>query len=66
MDRWEYKSIRFETKGVMGGIVDTDQLDLALNNLGNQGWELVSMVASNAGYGRTRHVVAVLKRRASM
>ncbi len=66
MDRWEYKSIQFKTRGIMGGVVDIDQLDAMLNNLGSQGWELVSCIASNAGYGHTRNVVAVLKRKASM
>ncbi|NMA85976.1 MAG: DUF4177 domain-containing protein [Tissierellia bacterium] len=34
-----------------------------LNELGEQGWELVSCISTNAGYGITREIIAVFKRR---
>lgn len=63
MERWEYTSIKVETKGFMGGILETEDFDYKLNNLGEQGWELVSCLTTSSGQGTTREVVAVLKRR---
>lgn len=39
MEKWEYKSIKFETKGFMGGILEINDFDNKLNELGQQGWE---------------------------
>lgn len=63
MERWEYRSVKIEAEGMMGGIVNTDKLDRILNELGARGWNLVSVFDSNmtAG-GATREIVAVLKR----
>ena len=63
MERWEYKSIKMETTGVMGGVVDTETLDAQLNALGAEGWNLISVFDTNmAVNGASREVVAVLKR----
>lgn len=63
MDKWEYKSIKIETRGFMGGILETDDFTYELNNLGDEGWELVSCVATSQGQGTTREVIAILKRK---
>lgn len=63
MDKWEYMSIKTETKGFTGGILDIGSFDSKLNSMGERGWELVSCLTTNAGYGATREVVAVFKRR---
>lgn len=63
MEKWEYKSIKFKTKGFVGGILDTENLNYELNVLGEQGWELVSCISTNEAYGQSREVIAVLKRR---
>lgn len=63
MERWEYKTVKMEAKGLMGGVVDTDKFDTLLNQLGMQGWNLVSVFDTNmAVNGTTREIVAVLKR----
>lgn len=63
MDRWEYKTIKMETTGMMGGVVETETLDAHLNALGAEGWNLVSVFDTNmAVNGATREVVAVFKR----
>ena len=63
MERWEYKSIKMETTGMMGGVVDTETLDSQLNALGAEGWNLISVFDTNmAVNGASREVVAVLKR----
>lgn len=63
MDKWEYKSIKIETRGFIGGILDTNDFTYELNNLGEEGWELVSCFATSKGEGTTREVIAVFKRK---
>lgn len=64
MERWEYKTVKMEAKGLMGGVVDTDKFDALLNQLGMQGWNLVSVFDTNmAVNGTTREIVAVCKRK---
>jgi hypothetical protein len=62
MEKWEYYTLKVQLKGVMGGILDTDELTYRLNILGEQGWELVSCFSTNGGNGYGREAVAVLKR----
>lgn len=66
MDRWEYKTIKFETKGMLGGILDIDNFNDQLNSLGRSGWELVSCFDTNQSQGASREVVAVFKRLAEL
>lgn len=63
MEMWEYISFKVETKGIMGGILETDSFNEKLNRLGEQGWELVSCFTTNAGQGYSREAIAVFKRR---
>ncbi|WP_160687689.1 DUF4177 domain-containing protein [Clostridium sp. C2-6-12] len=63
MERWEYTSIKVETKGFMGGILEIEDFNYELNKFGEQGWELVSCLTTSLGQGTTREVVAVFKRR---
>ena len=61
--RWEYRTVKVAAKGwLMGGNLDEAELDQMLNELGDHGWELVSIVATSKGHGQTRDVAAVLKR----
>jgi hypothetical protein len=59
---WEYKTIKLAAKGFAGGKFDENQLDLYMNQLGSQGWELVTGFDTNKGYGETRDVVVIFKR----
>ncbi|MEW9094623.1 MAG: DUF4177 domain-containing protein [Clostridiaceae bacterium] len=63
MDKWEYTSIKVETKGLLGGILEIEDFNFKLNELGEQGWELVSCIPTNQDNGKTREVSAVFKRR---
>lgn len=47
----------------MGGKLEIEDFNFKLNELGEQGWELVSCIPSNEGNGKTREVSAVFKRR---
>lgn len=63
MEKWEYQTIKIETKGIMGGILEIENFDYQLNRLGEQGWELVSCFTTSTGQGSSREAVAVFKRR---
>ena len=62
MKRWEYQVIKFETAGLLGGIVDSEEMQRTLNSLGESGWELVSTSSVDMQQGATRDVIALLKR----
>ncbi len=62
MTKWEYKTVKLETGGWWGGVLDTDQFDGMLNQLGQEGWELVTAFDTNKTQGVTRDAVAVFKR----
>jgi hypothetical protein len=59
---WEYKTVKMKAKGIMGGLVDTEELEARLNELGSRGWELVNVFDTSAGYGHSRLIIAVFKR----
>ncbi len=61
---WEYKTLTFEAAGFWsgGGKLDASMLTDQLNELGSQGWELVSIFDTTKLEGQTRQVYAVLKR----
>jgi hypothetical protein len=63
MEKWEYRSVKFETEGFLGGKLDIKDFDYEINKLGDQGWELVSCFTTNKGQGESREVIAVFKRR---
>ncbi len=63
--KWEYLTIMMATGGNwfgLGGVLDGEAFNAKLNELGEQGWELVSVFDTNMGHGKTRDVVAVFKR----
>ena len=60
--RWEYKTVKLATTGFLGGKLDELKLDALMNQLGAEGWELVSAFDTAVCYGATRDVVAVFKR----
>lgn len=62
MTRWEYKTTHLAATGWLGGNLDFTAFEALLNDLGRQGWELVSTFDTNTSGGVTRDVVAVFKR----
>ena len=62
MEKFEYKVVTYDTKGLWGGIIDHDQLENQLNMLGNDGWELVSSTSTNQAYGSSKSIVCIFKR----
>lgn len=63
MDKFEYKTLFTDAKGVLGGKFDQYAFQNELNELGSQGWELVSTVATAQSYGSTRWVISIFKRK---
>lgn len=63
MERWEYKTIKFQTRGFLGGKLDTEEFELTLNKMGNEGWELISCFDTSQFQGTTRDVLTVFKRK---
>ena len=63
--KWEYMTLMLPASGlVLGGKIDGQKFTDRLNKLGGEGWELVSVFDTNMLEGKTRDVIAVLKRRA--
>jgi hypothetical protein len=62
MQTWEYKTIKVQTKGILGGILDVNEFEGLLNQFGAQGWELVSTFDTNQVEGVSREAIAVFKR----
>ena len=61
--RWEYMTVLCDARsGWLGGKFDAQGLTNRLNELGREGWELVSAFDTNMNMGETRDVVLVLKR----
>jgi hypothetical protein len=61
--QWQYMSVMFTAGGFwLGGKLDGELFNAKLNELGEQGWELVSVFDTSMAEGRTRDIVAVFKR----
>jgi hypothetical protein len=65
--KWEYLSVAFAATGFwVQGKLDGDAFNERLNQLGQKGWELVSVFDTNVGGGGTRDVFAVFKRQGAV
>jgi hypothetical protein len=65
MKRFEYHVFKIGSKAgwfSAGGEVDTSAIDRHLNELGAEGWELISAFDTNMGHGATRDVIMIFKR----
>ena len=60
--KWEYKTIKLATRGMLGGKFDEGTLDAFMNDLGRDGWELVTGFDTNKAYGESRDIVVIFKR----
>ncbi|MCF8020830.1 DUF4177 domain-containing protein [Petrocella sp. FN5] len=63
MKKWKYKVVEFDTKKSFGGgKIDRQYIEDQLNELGRQGWEIISNFTTNEGYGNTKKIVYTFKR----
>lgn len=60
--KYEYCIINSQDIGLLNGKVDTQKLQDEMNQLGSEGWELVSSLESNKN-GYTKEFVFVFKRK---
>lgn len=63
MDKYEYKTLTHDIKGLWGGSVDADKFKNELNDLGNDGWELVSSFSTTQSYGSSKSIICIFKRK---
>jgi len=61
MQGWEYKTAVFQTP-FMDSNLDYDAFNASLNEMGKQGWELVSCFDTSHYQGETNTVIAIFKR----
>ena len=60
---WEYKTVKFPASGgFLSGKVDERSINIRLNELGEQGWELVTTSTTNMVYGCSRDIMCIFKR----
>jgi len=62
MKRFEYKVLDIPTTGWFGGKVDYQALADKLNEVGRQGWEVITMGSPNKYDNGSRNVIIILKR----
>ena len=59
MIQWEYKTIAIKPKSIWSGAFqDNDAMDKILNELGKEGWELVSTFFNSSNF----QIVSIFKR----
>jgi hypothetical protein len=59
---WEYKTITVSIAGFMFPKFDAASVESGMNELGREGWELVTAFDTNAGAGASYQLVAIFKR----
>lgn len=62
MEKYQYDTYIYDTRGFSGGKVNAEELCDELNRRGSAGWELVSSVSTNHADGPTRSIVFIFKR----
>ncbi len=60
--KWEYQTVTLDVVGVWGIKFDVDEAQNFTNQLGAEGWELISAFAVNEAAGRSKEVVFIFKR----
>ncbi len=61
-ERWEYKTIHYDTVAFLTGKLDIPGLEKVLNDSGREGWELVDMAPHLTRLGKGGGMVLVFKR----
>jgi hypothetical protein len=64
-DAWEYRVMLMGVEGFFGPKIDLDRLGHYLNEAGEVGWELVTVVPIARGEGRAAELMGILKRKRS-
>ncbi len=59
--KWEYRTVVMRVRGMLRPRITQGELDLALNKLGQEGWELITSLTPTEGATR---LVLIFKRQA--
>ena len=62
MKKFAYKVLDVPSKGFWGGSINYQELTDKLNDLGQEGWEAVSMGATNMYSNATKGLIVILKK----
>ncbi len=62
MNQYEHKIVRIKRKSIWNNIIDYEGLEAELNELGKQGWEVVSTVNSSMYESKFTGTIIILKR----
>lgn len=62
MQKWEYRTHKFETAGLGGEIKDLGGMGEMLNEAGQEGWELVTVIDTTEHMGHRRQLHFTFKR----
>ncbi len=62
MKKYEYKVIKTKQDGFWNPKLSAESVELELNKLGQEGWELVSAMDTAIGHGTTNEIVMFFKR----
>ncbi len=60
--KWEYQTVKLNVVRTWGVKFDVDETQNFTNQLGAEGWDLVSAFAVNDGTGYSKEVVFIFKR----
>ena len=60
--RWEYRTVKLDDESWVQRVIDFEALDAKLNQIGQEGWELVNVIYVKESDWRTDSVIAFLKR----
>jgi hypothetical protein len=62
MKKFEYNTLQIEAQGTWVGKIDDANFKQKLNEMGENGWELVGITAFNIGFGQTGWIICAFKR----
>jgi Domain of unknown function (DUF4177) len=59
---WEYKTIKIAVPHFEQSLEELFEIDIALNQFGSDGWELVSSFDTNEFHGKSKEIILIFKR----
>ncbi len=62
MKKFEYKVLDAPAKGFFGGKINFQELAIKLNDLGKEGWELITGTDTVMYEGASRGLILIMKR----
>ncbi|WP_028668158.1 DUF4177 domain-containing protein [Runella zeae] len=65
MTKFEYKVIELKPGGFWGMKLDAADIEVQLNKMAQEGWELVNSLDMNVGHGATSKMFFIFKRLAT-